>query len=55
MCAVAVWPSGLKCLTHNQKITDSSPTSYQWKRLVNSELGTWLRKEGCGLCPEMQV
>lgn len=28
MCVVTVWPSGLEYLTVNQRITDSSPTSY---------------------------
>lgn len=45
----------LRCLNHNLMITDLSPSRYQWKWLVKSELGTWLGKEGCGLCPEMQV
>ena len=54
MCPVAVWPSGLKCLTHNQKITDSSPASYQWKRVfflcLTKEIGD-LAGEGVWVVP----
>lgn len=63
MCAVGVWPSGLRCLTHKQKITDSSPPVTRGKvfflcltkEIVN--LGPGWGKE-CGLYPnstEVQV